>query len=91
MIINLFESSEYEILTKIIIVIHILGVPGLIMVGLAIYAIFSANGNVLHPALNNQTVIYNMLIIGAIISIWEFIYTLMLLKQRSNMQDKQNT
>ncbi len=68
-------DAEKQIDRKII-TIQVLGAPGTIMVGLALYGIFAANGNAFWEPLNSKIVTYNMLAIGLVIVAWETLQTL---------------
>ena len=62
--------SAAEIDRKIIMV-QVISAPATIMVGLALYGMFGANGDAFWEPLNNPTVTWNMLGIGAMVMAWE--------------------
>jgi len=80
------KQEELDYITKKIVKIQILGAPGAILVGLAFYAIFGAQGDAFHPLLNNMNIVYTMLVIGAMIMVWEFVTFWGLLKQKTKLQ-----
>lgn len=67
------KKAEEEIaqLKKEIIKTKLIGAPGMIMVGLGLYGVFAAKGDAFHPFLNDPTNCYGILIVGAVITIWE--------------------
>ncbi len=56
--------------------------PGAFMVGLGLYAIFAADGDAFLPILNDQTFVYAMLAVGAVIMLWGFKKTISLAQER---------
>lgn len=78
--------------TKLKIVkIQMLGAPGLILLGFGLYGMFGAQGNAFHPLLNDQSVVYGMLAVGAVIQIWQYINVIPLLKKQSQIQKALNS
>ncbi len=71
---------------KEIVRVSILESPGAIVVGLALYAIFAANGDAFLPVLNNLTVVYLLLAIGAAIMIWGASKILRLSLEKARLQ-----
>jgi hypothetical protein len=68
--------------------VQLLGIPGAILIGLALYAIFVANGNAFHPALNDKNTAYTMLAIGIVIEVWQFFTLIPLWKRQMQLRDK---
>lgn len=52
--------------------IHILGVPGFLILGLGINSIFAGEAPRIHPVLENQSVGMALLAIGGVISLLAF-------------------
>gem|GEM_PF-4725477 len=69
------------------ILIQVVGAPGTIMIGLALYGIFAANGNAFWAPLDDTSVTYNMLGIGSIILVWETFQTLKLARLKKALTD----
>ena len=70
--------------------VQIIGSIGTILVGLALYAIFGAQGDAFHPLLNDMEVVNGMLIVGSVIMIWQYVTIIPLMKKRvalSKMED----
>ena len=78
------QQKIKEISNKIV-KIQILAAPGTILLGLALYAIFGANGDAFHPLLNNMDVVYSMLVIGVVIMVWEFLTFISLIRKRAEL------
>ena len=57
-------------LDKAITKVALMESPGTIILGLALYAKFAAEGDAFHPLLNNPIVVDSMLGVGALIMIW---------------------
>jgi len=79
------RQQQIKQVTNKIVKIQILGAPGAILVGLAMYAIFGANGDAFHPLLNNMDVVYSMLVIGVAIMAWEFLTFISLLRKKAEL------
>jgi len=80
------KQEELAHITKQIIKIQIIGAPGTIMFGLALYAIFGANGDAFHPLLNDMNIVYTLLGVGLLIMVWEFVIFLKLLGKKTRLQ-----
>jgi hypothetical protein len=70
---------------KKIVWVAIIDFPGAVLAGLALYAIFNANGDAFLPILNNETVVYAMLAVGAAIMLWGSMKTLSLVRERARL------
>lgn len=84
---NESSSMTREEIQKKMILVQLLGAPGTIMVGLALYGIFGANGDAFWSPLNNTFVTYNMLGIGGLIVVWETAQILKLAKLKKAMSE----
>ena len=69
--------------------VAVIDFPGTVLVGLALYAIFAADGDAFLPILNNQTVVYVMLAVGAAIMLWGFLRTVALIQERARLRKEQ--
>ena len=63
-----------------------LDIPGGMMVGLALYAKFGSNGEPFHPALNNQSVVMGLFIVGGAIMLWCSSRILSISKRRRELE-----
>ena len=70
---------------KKMILVQVIGAPGTIMVGLALYGIYGANGDAFWPVLNDTRVTYNMLGIGGMIVAWETFQMVKLAKLKQSL------
>lgn len=80
------REQEIKALRSKTIKIQLLSLPGAILLGLALYGIFAADGDAFHPALNSATVVYTLLALGIIIEIWQFVTVIPLLKKQAELQ-----
>ncbi len=85
------KNMTPEQVQRKIILVQLLGTPGAIMVGLALYGIFATDGDAFWAPLNNTFVTYNMLGIGGIIVAWETIQTLKLSKLQKTLSERDST
>ena len=65
--------------------------PGAILIGVSLYAIFEAKGDAIHPALNNLSIVYYMLIFVIVIEVWQLFKIIPLLKKRAKLSKIENT
>ena len=79
------KQQQIKDITRKIVKVQILGAPGTILLGLALYAIFGANGDAFHPLLNDMDVVYSILIIGIVIMAWEFMTFISLIRKRAEL------
>jgi len=79
------KQQQIKDITRKIVKVQILGAPGTILLGLALYAIFGANGDAFHPLLNDMDVVYSMLILGIVIMAWEFMTFISLIRKRAEL------
>ena len=62
---------------------QLISFPGSILLGLALYGLFAANGNAFHPILNSQQNLLIMLALGSAILVWEFYLVLKIIFRMS--------
>lgn len=79
------DENQAKQLNKKIMLVHLLGAVGSILVGVSAFSIWGSPGDSFHSALDNPRVSYSMLALGAAILIWEMTTLLPLLKQRSQL------
>jgi hypothetical protein len=70
--------------------VSIIDSPGSIMVGLGLYAKFSANGDAFHPILNNESIVNVMLTLGAAIMVWGGYKIFTLTREKASLKNKYN-
>lgn len=64
------REKEAKDLERKLLWVSIIDTPGAILVGLALYGKFDANGNAFHPLLNNDSVLTAMFAVGVAIMVW---------------------
>jgi hypothetical protein len=64
------REKEAKDLERKLLWVSIIDTPGAILVGLALYGKFDANGDAFHPLLNNDSVLAAMFAVGAAIMVW---------------------
>jgi len=79
------KQQQIKDITRKIVKVQILGAPGTILLGLALYAIYGANGDAFHPLLNDMDVVYSMLILGIVIMAWEFLTFISLIRKKAEL------
>lgn len=57
-------------INKKILTVSIIEMPGTVMLGLGLYAKFTANGNAFMPLLNDESIVNFLLVGGALIMAW---------------------
>ena len=62
--------------------------PASILIAISLYALFSANGDAIHPLLNNKNVVYIILMAGVVIEIVALFKLLPLLKLQKELSSK---
>lgn len=85
------KEDELEIIKKKIIKTQMIGAPGAILLGVGLYGMFGANGDAFHPLLNDDIFVKNILVIGAVIEIWQFYVLIPLFKKKSKILNDKNT
>ena len=85
------HEIELRNIKKKIIMTQLIGAPGAIFIGLALYAIFAANGDAFHPLLNDKTIVNSLLIIGIAIELWQFYVLIPLFKNQAKLLREENT
>lgn len=64
---------------------QIIGVPGILLIGIAVHGIFAEPGKTLHPFLNDIGICYAMLAVGGAVAVWEVKKILRLTKRQSEL------
>lgn len=79
------KNRELSKIKTNIIKLQLVGAPGLLLLGLGLYGLFGANGNAFHPLLNDQTIVYSLLIIGGLIEILQLVFLVPLLMKQAKI------
>ena len=69
---------------------QVFGIPAALLLGLGLYGLFAANGNAFHPLLDNQTVVYGMLVTGAILEVLQMYRLIPLLREQARIARDRN-
>ena len=87
------NDKDYQLkrLSKEITKIQVIGSVSPILVGLAAYGIWGADGDAFHPLLNSTNVTYSMLGIGIIGMVWELNLLIPLFKKRKELTADNDT
>lgn len=86
----LSPEEELKALEKRIVRVSIIDAPGMIALGLGLFALFGNNPGGLHPLLENSTVATGLLIFGVAISTWSVTQIIAIVRRRSELQGKPN-
>jgi len=81
------RKQQLKAISRRIFKIQVIGALGNILVGLAIYGIWGAQGNAFLPILNNLDVVYSMLVIGIFIMIWQYANYFPLIRERDKLSE----
>jgi len=76
------KQQELKTVNARLMKIQIIGALGNILVGLAIYGIWGAQGDAFLTILNNIDVVYSMLVLGFAIMIWQYANYFPLIRKR---------
>ncbi|MEE4244852.1 MAG: hypothetical protein V2I33_05550 [Kangiellaceae bacterium] len=68
--------------------IQLLEAPGAIIMGLGLYAEFSAEGKAFHPVLNDSNVVLGLLIVGGAIMAWGAYKTFLIAREMAALQKR---
>lgn len=84
------NNRQLAVIRKEIIKTQVFGIPAALLLGLGLYGLFAANGDAFHPLLNNQNVVYGMLVAGAILEVLQIYRLIPLLKEQVRLLDDRN-
>lgn len=82
------NSEELKKVNKDIVKLNIIGFPGAVFLGFGLYGLFEKNAYQLHSLFGHERFVYLLLIVGALIEIWQFTKILPLLKKRVALMKK---
>lgn len=83
--------KELEALNKKMVFISIVDAPGMILIGLGLFAKFGENPEGLHPIFGNSDITSGMLVVGGVIAGWSLIETIKVLRRKSELVRQLNT
>lgn len=84
------KAQRIKEIEKEITKVGIIDAPGAIMVGLGLYAKFSANGDAFLPILNDSSVVNAMLAVGSAIMVWGGYRIYTLGREKAKLQNEPN-
>ena len=88
------HSSKEEIKQiqrKLFLLVIIIYAPAVMLVGLGLAAVLSANGNAVPDLLNNKNIAYGAIVVGGAVMAWCSSKTLPLLKRKMQLENEENT
>jgi hypothetical protein len=65
------DNPELKAIQRKMVQSQIISAPAMILIGLALYGLFGADGQAIHPLLDDVTTLYVMLVIGVVIELWQ--------------------
>lgn len=76
------NAAELQTLQKQLVRTVMLGTPGTLLVGLALFTKMDKNSAPIHPLLNNENVIMGMFVVGGAIMFWSMLRRIRILKRQ---------
>lgn len=77
-------------LKKKIIMMQIVGVPITLCMGLGLYGVFGADGDAFLPLLNDQSFSIGLIVIGAVLELWQLSVIIPALRDYARLKQSQN-
>ena len=90
---NDMHSSKEEIkqIQRKLFILSIIDFPAVMLVGLGLAAVLSANGNAVPDLLNNKNIAYGAIVVGGAVMAWCASKILPLLKRKMQLENEENT
>ena len=88
---HLSKDEELRQIQRWLLITSILDLPGVILMGLGLYAVFGTDRNAFPNILNNQSIAFGAILMGGVIMAWALVKMLSLLKRRSEILTTGNT
>ena len=90
---NDMHSSKEEIkqIQKKLYILIIIDAPAIMLVGLGLAAVLSANGNAFPDLLNNKKIAYGVIVVGGVVMAWCASKIVPLLKRKMQLENEENT
>lgn len=87
------HSSKEEIkqIQRKLFILIIIDFPAMMLVGLGLAAVLSANGNAVPDLLNNKNIAYEAIVVGGAVMAWCASKILPLLKKKMQLENEENT
>ncbi|MGR6873136.1 hypothetical protein ACU6U9_12685 [Pseudomonas sp. HK3] len=64
------KETEIKAIEKQILMVSIMDIPGVILLGLGLYAKLGTQDDAFHPLLNDPNIVTSMLVLGSAIMAW---------------------
>jgi hypothetical protein len=64
------NNPELKAIQRNMVRSQIISAPAMILIGLALYGLFGADGQAFHPLLDDLKILYVMLLVGVVIELW---------------------
>ncbi|MGI3003246.1 hypothetical protein ACRTDJ_09190 [Shewanella algae] len=77
--------AELAQVKRSLVITQLLGTPGMLLIGLALYGLIIADGDAFVPALNNPINCYALIAIGSAIAFWEALKVIKLTKKQTQI------
>ena len=68
---ELKDNPELKAIQRRMVQSQIISAPAMLLIGLALYGLFGADGQAFHPLLDDVTTLYVMLVVGVVIELWQ--------------------
>lgn len=68
---ELKDNPELKAIQRKMVQSQIISAPAMLLIGLALYGLFGADGQAFHPLLDDVTTLYVMLVVGIFIELWQ--------------------
>ncbi|BCV46598.1 hypothetical protein [Shewanella algae] len=78
-------QAELAQVKRSLVITQLLGAPGMLLIGLALYGLVVAEGDAFAPALNNPINCYALIAIGSAIALWEALKVIKLSKKQTQI------
>lgn len=77
------QDESFRRINRQLVLVYVLGAPGLVLLGLGLYALIgAASGELVHPILNDKKVVYACFIAGGALQVWQAWRVLKLRRER---------
>ena len=84
------NDQQLAAIKREIIKTQVFGIRAALLLGLGLYGLFAASGDAFHPLLNNQRVVYGMLVAGAVLEVVQMYRLIPLLREQARIARDRN-
>ena len=77
------DNPELKSIQRKMVQSQIISAPAMILIALALYGLFGADGQAFHPLLDDVTTLYIMLAVGIVIELWQLSVFLPLVRKHA--------